>query len=386
MSTERMTISAILLLALAAFPAGASAPASFAVTVDPRFELLGVIQQLSGKARAAPAAASYRERVDKRFAAFRDHAAVALYRDLVENPSREEAAATILMYYTNPPELALNDRNADIHYLNAPGEAEEMHRFLHELRDFARASDFNRFFEENRDYYAGVEASARRTLGAVDPVSALESYLGVGLATRSHYILAPLNPFTHAFINPYPLPPENMGAQSFAAYTMAPDLMGDVFWNGYWHEPLYVFVDPSFYYFEKLNIPSPEGFYGPEIARCRAVSPNCVKDYAVTALVEHLNRAAGRPTETEAGRTGYSKSAWRLIKALSKRLDEYDARREQYPTLWDFYPRWFAVFEEAAFPKRAPTRLFVPAAPAIRRAPDFFDPAVSEALLRESAR
>jgi len=381
-----MTIHAILVLALAAFPAGARTPASFDVSVDPRFELLGVVQRLSGRARADDAAAGYRERVDGRFAAFREHAAVASYRELASIASREEASATILLYYTDPPELKLKDKNADIHYLNGPGDAEAMHRFLHELRGFARDSDFMGFYRENRGYYAELERAARVPLGGIDPIAEIERYLGMSLATRARYILAPLNPAARAFISPYPLPPSNAGAKAFEAYTVAPGLLGDVFSNSYWHEPLYVFVDPGVYYFEKLNVPSPEDFYGPEVARCRASSPNCVKELAVNAIIEHLNRKAGLPSVLEENEHFYGELERARIKALSARLDEYDARRDRYPTLWDFFPRWFGVFEEAAFPGRAPRRLSVPAEPRIRAAPDFFDPALTSALLRTGAR
>lgn len=381
-----MTIYAILLLSLAAFPAGAQPPASFDVTVDPRFELLGVVQHLAGRARADAVSAGYRERIDARFGALRAHAAVDLYRDIVSTASGEEAAATILIYYTDPPELTLKDKRADIHYLNGPGEAEAMHRFLHELRGFARASDFMGFFRDNRAYYEALEKSARVPLGPIDPVASIESYLGMSLATRSRYILAPLNPAAHAFISPYPLPPANMGAKAFEAYTVAPGLLGDVFSNGYWHEPLYVFIDPAVYYFEKLNIPSPEGFYGPEVERCRVVSPGCVKEFAVNAIIEHLNRNAGLPSVFVEGHEGYTEFERRRIKALSDRLDEYDADRGRYPTLWDFFPRWFSVFEETAFPGRSPRRLAVPGEPRIRKASDFFDPATSAALLRAGAR
>ncbi len=367
---------AILLLALAALPAGAGAPASFDLSVDPRFELLGVVQQLSGSLPADAYAAEHRERVEKHFGAFREHPAVALYRDLASISAREEAAVTALIYYSDPPELALKDRNADIHFVNGPGEAEEMQRFLHELRAFARASDFKGFFRDNRAFYGKLEDSARTSLGARDPVAEIERYLGLSLATRSHYILMPRHAVTHAFIVPYPLPPANMGAESFDAYTMSPDLAVGGFASVVWAEPLFVFLDPSFYYFEKLNIPDPADFYGAAFARCRLASPDCVKHFAATAIIGHLDRKAQAPAATPEAR---------IVKALSERLDEYDAHRDRYPTLWHFYPRWFSVFEELAFPRRAPRKLAVPDEPKITSAADFFKPAIAESLLRTGA-
>jgi hypothetical protein len=372
----------ILLLALAAIPARALPPVSFDLSVDPRFELLGVVRQLSESRPAGDSAAEYPRRIEKRFGAFRHHPAVELYQDLVLRRSREEAAATMLIYYSNPPELALKDKNADIHYANGPGEAEELQRFLQELRDFARASDFAGFFADNRAYYAQRDDAARKTLGAVDPIARIERYLGLSLSSRAHYILLLRPAATHAFIVPYPLPPANAGTKMFDVYTMSPEFNAGIFSNNLWPEPLYVFIDPSFYYFEKLNIPVPADFYGPEVARCRSANPDCVKHFAATALLRHI---AGVPAIS--GKSGDdARLESRLVEALSARLDEYDAHRDRYPTLWDFYPRWFAVFEEAAFPGRAPRSLAVPAEPKISKASDFFEPAVSEALLRPGAR
>lgn len=374
------------MLALSALPAAALATAAFDLSVDPRFELLGVVRQLSGHGREDDGSAEYRRRVEKRFGAFRGHPAVALYADLASSRAREEAAATILIYYTNPPKLALKDQNADIHYVGGPDEAEVMQRFLQELRNFARDSGFEDFYRDNGGFYGKLEDSARKSLGGVDPVASIESYLGLSLSSRSHYILMPSPAETHSFIVPYPLPPANAGAETFEVFTMSPDLGGEAFSNGVWHEPLFVFIDPSFYYFEKLNIPVPADFYGEEVARCRAVSPDCVKSFAVSALIEHLNRKAGLPRNSGAGHDAAAPIESRLIKALSGRLDEYDAHRDRYPTLWYFYPRWFSVFEEEAFPGRAPRALAVPAKPKILKAADFFKPSVSQALLRASAR
>lgn len=366
---------AVCLLAPAAVCARASAPA---VAVDPRFELLAVLRQLSGPSEGDA-------RVEKRFGAFRAHPAVELSRALLWEPGREEAATTAMLYYSDPPELALKDPDADIHFVNGPREAAEMQRFLAELRRFARESGFMGWFQGERPRRAALEAAAGRSLGGLDPVAEIERYLGLSLATTAHYILLPPGAATRAFIVPYPLPPSNGGAERFDAYTMSPDLASEGFATIVWPEPLFVFIDPSFYYFEKLNIPDPAAFYGEDLARCRLESPDCVKHLAASALIERLERRRGRPAPGAPGR-GPEAPEGRLVRALSARLDEYEADRVRYPTLWHFYPRWFAVFEEAAFPRRAPRALSVPAEPGISSTADFFKPAVSEALLRAGAR
>jgi hypothetical protein len=345
------------------------------IAVDPRFELMGVIRQLSGLAKAGEGDADYRRRIDARFAAFRAHPAVELFKDLCATPVHEETCATILIYFGDPPELRLKDKAADIHYLNADGQREEMQRFLWEMRDFARASDFMAFFKQNAEYYGKAEAAARRDLGTIEPVADIEALLGIGLDSRSHYVLALLAAHTHSFIVPYPLPPASAGTKSFEVHTIAADPLP----SSVWQEPLYVFIDPSFYYFEKLNIPDPAAFYGPDIARCRAVSPECTKHYVVSAIVEHLNRKTQSPGQA-AGDYPDERDR-RYVKALSARLDEYERERKRYPTLWTFYPRLFSVFHELAYPGKT-SKLAVPADPAIRTASDFFDPAVIRRLSR----
>jgi hypothetical protein len=372
----RSAVAALLALGLAA-SAGA---ASFDVSVDPRFELLGVIEHLAGLDRADAQNAAYRESVDRRFAKFKDHPAVALYRNLGASESRVEAVATIPIYFSAPPELALQDKEADIHYLNGPNEREEMQRFIWELRDFARASDFMAFFRENAPLYRKAEDDARRDLGVVDPLAAIEGFLGVGLSGRSHYIVPLLARGTHAFIVPYPLPPARLGQKSFDTFTITGELRPRDY---VWSEPLYVYIDPSFYYFEKLNIPDPAAFYGPEIARCRAVSPVCTKEFLVGAIIDRLKRRAGFPGSPAWAGEAPASLRPRYMKALSERLDEYERERTRYPTLWTFYPRLFSVFYELAHDGRpAPGPLSVPADSPIRAAADFFDPAIVGRLNR----
>lgn len=364
------------MMILALLLAANASAAAYAPAVDPRFELLGVVSHLAGRGRAEADTAEYRARIDKRFAAFRAHPAVELYKAIAARPFREEASATLLIYYTEPPELRLKDKDADIHYLHDRGAREELQRLIWELRDFARVTGFTSFFRDNAAYYRTVEETARAPLAAVDPVAEIERLLGVSLAASSRYIVSLFARDTHAFIVPYPLPPANAGAASFEAYTVSAAPPAKAFAD-VWPEPLYVFIDPSFYYFEKLNIPDPVAFYGPDIAACRAVSPECTKSFVVAALIERLNkRTLGRSTPapgTERDR--------RYVAALSARLDEYDRDRARYPTLWTFYPRLFSVFHELAHGGRA-AKLAVPADVPILAASDYFDPKIFRRLTR----
>lgn len=372
-------------------PAAAPAPAAVStapvstvpttqlVAVDARFELLGVVARLAGAEPEGTATDSYRQRIDKRFGPYRGHPAVALYKRLAAEPAGAETLSTFPLYFSDPPELALKQADADIHYLAGDGRRELVQRLLVELRAFARASDFAGFFRENAAYYRGLEEDARKALLGVETVPEIEKLLGLSLASRTHSIISPLAHATHDFIVPYPLPPGALGAKSFDVYSIPSESLSYSPAH-VWPEPLYVFIDPSFYYFEKFAIPDPAAFYGPEIAKCRAVSPECHKHFVATALIERLNAGrsnAGVVVSTAAAPPATLEQTY--VKALSERLGEYEKNRARYPTLWSFYPRLFSVFHELAHAGK-PAKL--PAVPEIRSAADFFDPAVVKRLTR----
>jgi len=81
-------------------------------------------------------------------------------------------------------------------------------RFLSELREFAADADFKGFSRGQRSYYRVVERRARRELAKLDPIGRIESYLGMSLESRCHYLLTLLyqNNYSSSFIEPYPDP------------------------------------------------------------------------------------------------------------------------------------------------------------------------------------
>ncbi|MBI3552095.1 MAG: DUF4932 domain-containing protein [Elusimicrobia bacterium] len=385
-----MMLSAVLLFSWASAAAAAELRPPFDFKVDPRIELLGVIDHLAGRSPRDPGLEEYAQRVERRFGALREHPAVMLYRDMVSNRPREDICAIVLFYYSAPPALELKDRSFDVPHLEGKSENEDMQRFLWELRDFSALSDFMGFYRDNGEFYRRLEDSARSTLGGVDPIGAIEGYLGVGLKSRTHYVLPLLLADEQSYVVPYPDPVvlAGSGTSAFEVETMArefilarPGAAPAPFSNMVWYEPLYVFIDPSFYYFERLNIADPAAFYGPAVERCRAYNPTCTKSYLVSAIVKHLNKKAAPGLKRYEEDDSSDKLFARYARALSDRLDEYDLHRDLYPTLWDFYPRLFSVFHELAFPGAPPVKLSVPADLPIRSAADFFKSSVRDRLL-----
>lgn len=379
----RRIASAFLLLSLAAPGRAAGTASSFELSVDPNLELLGVVQRLADPS-PPPADDAYVRDVDAAFSRFKSHPAVRRYAEILAAARGREGLGIDLLYLTPAPGLELKDPARIPPYMRDGAEGEALARFLGELRDFARKSDFPRFFHAHSALYENVEESARRGLAPVDPPAEIESYLGVKLASRCRYVLSPLyrNEALSAFIEPYPDPRARLGAVSrpFEVYTITPYSISEALESRttpfeypagrLWQEPLYVFIDPSFYFFDKANAPDPEAFYRLSVPGCPAEAARCAKALVVQALVDRLNaRAYGA---APAGGTG---ERARYVAALSARLEEYESSRDRYPTLWSFYPRLFSVFRELKPRAAAEPPLRLPGGP-VRATTDFFGPAM----------
>lgn len=350
-------------LGCAAAPAAAASP----YRADPRVELLGVVQYLSGARPELPADEEYRKAVDAYFAPWRSHPAVSRWRDGLRTSAFAagqspgvgmDGRGIDILYFGNPPELEPKPGGTPP-YLDDPSDAKAFRAFLAALRDFAAKSDFMRFYGDHRGDYKRVSAAAAEELGVKDPLDAVERYVGLPLESEAAYLVSPLFVPSHrnAYIVPYPDPvtlPDpgkaDFSVTTMLAYVPGSGPIGDIVSQRHraavWQEPLFVFVDPALKAFDDARGGAPEAYYGPEVARCRAQGADCAKNWLVAALSARLDAAAfGAPTN---GPDGRDPRRDEYMTALSKRLEEYEKDRKKWRSLWDFLPRLMSVFPEKA--------------------------------------
>jgi len=363
-------VFAVLLGSAAAAPAAASS----AYSSDPRIELLGVVQLLSGKRPDLPADAAYRAAVEKAFAAYRGHPAVGRWAG---DAGDMDGRAIDLLYFTDPPELAPLPGPTPPYLENAAAAA-RFQQFLAALRDFARKSDFMRFYKDHRSDYKRVSAAAAEELGVKDPLGAVEKYVGLRLDAKARWIVSPSFVPSHrnAYITPYPDPqtlpapgPEDFEVATLLAYVPGQGPLGDVVTQRHraalWQEPLFVFIDPALRAFDAARGGEAAAYYGPAVAECRKNGADCAKNWLVAALSARLDaQAFGAPSNLPDGRDPRRDA---YMTALSARLEEYEKDRRKRRTLWEFMPRLMAVFpEKAGLPAPAPVL------PAAKRIKDLF--------------
>lgn len=160
------------------------------LAADPRVELISIVHLLANQSEVSADATEYEKDVRKRFAAFSNHVAVEIYRQLSAGNSKFTAASSLetLIHYSQPPKLE-SQGSLDRKLIGAAGGKRKLDGFIAALRDFVRHSEFESFFKEREAYYAKLEKQAREP--AFELVTAIEKDTGAPVH-NVRFILAPL--------------------------------------------------------------------------------------------------------------------------------------------------------------------------------------------------
>lgn len=152
------------------------------VSVDPRMELLGVVQYLSGYEERYDLITDfdfeYKFNQDFYFADYEKHPAVQKFAAMSMFGFSYDAPAAVMLHLSNPPELDVVIPFTE-YLINRAGGEENLMDFIQKMRDFARESKFNRFFEDNADLYRTVTENVVSKIKDKNYVDVIEDYYGI---------------------------------------------------------------------------------------------------------------------------------------------------------------------------------------------------------------
>ncbi len=374
----RLFSSALMLTLISAFlfitgiPAGAAAPAkpraldaakpsptpSLQVQVDPRVELLSVIFRLAGNPEYNQGkVTSYTDDVEKQFGSFRQHAVVKLARKLRQNHGVSyDACMSMAVHLTDTEELKLRvpltpwPANLDRRW-----KPDDVDTFLKATRAFVKDTSFREFLDQHKALYRQTEARMKDLMDKESHLEWFADYFGERAGANFTIALALLN-----------------GGGSYGARCATPDGKQDLYCIlGVWqigrdgfpefsrgtmvtviHEFGHSYANPIVARHLSELQAAGNALYRPVAEKMRSQA------YADghTLLYESLVRAcevryAARYDGAAAARSlaAYQKSRGFLwTEDLSNCLAEYEARRDQYPTLESFAPRLIAFFNDYA--------------------------------------
>ncbi|HKR02855.1 MAG TPA: DUF4932 domain-containing protein [Pyrinomonadaceae bacterium] len=343
------------------FPATSTrpAPVSFAarrelkITVDPRIELLSVVQSLTDYFLINKDDTSYRRAVEKHFATFKNHPAVKLFSQMWRKGFNFQVPPSAMLYLSNPPELKLQRPFTD-EIIKRAGGPERLDQFLQTLRDFARASDFNSFYRANKKSYERMVDGVRAKARTLDYIYVLESYYRIRQHSY-HVMLMPLAQELGFGVNLkrddgrldlYQMIGRSAVKDGFPLFGQGGEI---TLQNLVWHEFSHSFVNPLSEK-HRETLAKYATLYAPI---SKQMSEQAYSDWE-HAVNEHVIRAltsrlAALEISTEVGERELQADKQRgfiYIEALAERLKEYESQPGKYPTFADFYPRLIEVFKE----------------------------------------
>ena len=325
------------------------------IGADPRLELLTVVQLLSRYPYLTPYRTDYARDAIAHFTNYPPHQAIALFRNFSADGNWSDAYPTAMLYLSDPP--ALEERETIPTYIyEAFRGPENFARFLQALRDFARRTDFNRFFARQNKLYLQLEYKLRKDLAEANPSVEIEDYFGTPQLSY-HLVLSPL--LHHGGFGPhlgrtggpfdvYTLLGPTGAERGIPRFGPREQLLQIV-----WHEFSHAFVNPlSEGYYREIERRS--ALFDPLAEQMNRLGYtrwlDCANEHIIRAIVarlahHHLGPEAGNRALREESSRGF-----RYIHALARRLEEYEARRRDYPTLDAFFPRLLDIFAELKEP------------------------------------
>lgn len=328
---------------------------SVRVVVDPRIELMGIVQLLNGYFLTTEYDFVYKLDALSHFSSFRDHPAVTMFSEMSQSGFNFDAVPKAMLALTAPPEL---NRRVDLpdRMIERAGGEERFGEFVEALRNFAIDSRFQPFLEAHQGTFENViEATTPAVEGAVE---ALRRYTGMDLDGTSvvlgmllhHGGFAASMETSQGEVEAWALigPVGSQdGLPTFGSATYVASTA--------WHEFSHTFINPLSHNYES-QIAAYASLLEPIAEQ---MAQQAYPDWQTT-VNEHVIRAiTTRLIQLEqgddAGREALARETKRgfvYVEALVDRLKEYEASRDRYPNIASFYPRLIDVFREASEAER----------------------------------
>ena len=341
-----------------------------AIAVDPRIELLAVVQYLSdytgfnGSRVLTRFESSYTADADAYFGAFRNHPAVTCFKEMSARGFWYGHPPKAMLHLSQPPELAETIPVDDFTIRMAGGRA-DLDRFTALLRRFAADTDFAAFFESHREYYQRMVSRYRDRVAARDYTGDLESFYG---SAQNSYTIV-LAPFFH----PGGFGPRiDRGGGVFDVYNLSgpfeivegiPDFgSDDELRRIIWHEFGHSFVNPLVEEHLSELLPACSVILADRKAAVMA-EPEAdwnvfVAEWASESIIRAITTSfAYGKIGADAGDAALAteqKQGYRYVPELMETIERYDAGRSRWPDFASFFPEIVGAFGSAAEQQKRP--------------------------------
>ncbi len=324
------------------------ASSSVAVVVDPRIELMTIVQRLSGYAVLTKVDSDYRRAVDEYFAPYKEHRAVKLFGAMSKARFAYDAVPKAMLAFTAPP--ALQPRVAPpMDAVRRAGGKQKLDEFIVALRDFAAQSRFDQFFAAQQPTYdralTALRADVETALTPLRQYTNLELQnctLIAGMLIHNGGFQATLEgkggQEIYAIIGAFGM---NEGVPVFSSGGSVAYLVQHEFSHSYvnpWVEKNDGKLQQYAALYEPIKEAMQKQAYGNWLT---AIHEHIVRAITLRLAYQRSQEAGDRVLQNEEAR------GFKYVRALAEKLKDYEAARDRYATITAFFPELLKVFQAA---------------------------------------
>lgn len=316
------------------------------ITVDPRIELLAVIQYLAGYGQRFPLLTPfellYKTEIETAFHSFRDHQAVKLFDQMSMDGFNCDAPPWVMLHLSPPPELEVQTPFTSYLIWRA---SDQLEQFIPALRNFAVASQFMNFYRAHSIFFETITRPIIANYSGEHDIAVLENYYGMGHNSYT-MIIVPL--FSDGGYGPqvyrkdgrydvYTITgPTGMDVNNQPVFH-APNEVRSLIW----HEFAHPFVNPlTERYIHEVNqyqalfqiVKERMIHYGYDSWQT-VVNENIVRAVVVRMKAHELGELEGQAQLEQELEWGFA-----YTDLFVERLKLYEQQRGLYPSFRDFYP------------------------------------------------
>ena len=325
------------------------------VLVDPKVELISIIQSIGGYPSLLPFLMSeqefaYKTRVHGHFAPYAEHPVVQMFDRLSSQPRKLNfSAPSNILLYTDTNLRLREDIELDEFVISRIDGMDSLQVFLGLLRDFAAESDYYNFYMDNAEYYNIIIGQTIQNLGDYSYVEEIENFYGRPQQSYNIILVSLYNSVGYG--NSLLLANSTRTVYNTIGSGKLQDglpCFGDQKHLRYMtrHEFSHPFINPVTESFHEEIMPFEGNFEKIPVQARKNVCgewKECINEFTIRAITTWM----AQQECPELGEWAYNHEKGRGVVLLDKLLEKityYQSNRESYPTLDDFYPQLLKVF------------------------------------------
>ena len=355
-------LGAGLVVVILAIAGDASAGSKVRVKVDPRIELISIVQYLADYDSVLTKIGfpnrqfnednfQYKTSLIAHFQPQKNHPAVLYYREMLQSGCWLGAPVEAILHFSDPPALHQNSELSEFPIRRCGGK-DQLLTWVAKLREFARDSQFESFRKSQARFYDETEDAVYRQSTLDRYVGLMEAYYGYRQNSYS-MLLAPL--YDSCGFGPRTKAPNGRFDVYYVAGMMSLSNGSPRFGDGaslrymVWHEFSHPFVNHLVdRYYKDFQLY--ESLFPPIEPQMRKNGygdwNNVINEHLVDAVNVRLYALDLGSGESESLLKTLVEHGFLYLPALCDRLKLYESQRGKYRTLDDFFPEFVQVFNE----------------------------------------